>query len=114
MAFRHLLGTSSRAPAIDGTRLGPPRSAWGARAPLCAMDSKASGAYQFDPFLTLSELAARLSVSQQTLYDLRSQGRGPLGFRIGRELRFRASEVDAWLARLEQQDQARDHGEVEQ
>jgi excisionase family DNA binding protein len=59
------------------------------------------------PVLTLSELAARLSVSAQTLYDLRSKGRGPRGFRIGRELRFRASEVDAWLDRLEAADEAR-------
>ena len=54
--------------------------------------------------LTLSELAARLCVSCQTLYDLRSQGRGPRGFRVGRHLRFRASEIDAWLARMEQAD----------
>jgi excisionase family DNA binding protein len=60
-----------------------------------------------EPVLTLSELAARLSVSVQTLYDLRSKGRGPRGFRIGCELRFRQSEVDAWLARLEAADQAR-------
>lgn len=60
-----------------------------------------------EPVLTLSELAASLSVSAQTLYDLRSKGRGPRGFRIGRELRFRQSEVDAWLARLEAADDAR-------
>jgi excisionase family DNA binding protein len=60
-----------------------------------------------EPALTLSQLAAHLSVSVQTLYDLRSKGRGPRGFRIGRELRFRRSEVDAWLARLEAADGAR-------
>ena len=49
----------------------------------------------------------QLSVSVQTLYDLRSQGRGPRGFRLGRELRFRVSEVDAWLARLEEADARR-------
>jgi excisionase family DNA binding protein len=60
-----------------------------------------------DTVLSLSELAARLRVSVQTLYDLRSQGRGPRGFRVGRELRFRASEIDAWLARMEEADAAR-------
>ena len=59
------------------------------------------------PVLSLSELAARLRVSVQTLYDLRSQGRGPRGFRVGRELRFRVSEVDAWLARMEEADAER-------
>ena len=48
-----------------------------------------------------------------TIYDLRSQGRGPRGFRVGRELRFRASEIDAWLVRMEQADAAR-HPQVAQ
>ncbi|KRA31065.1 MULTISPECIES: helix-turn-helix transcriptional regulator [unclassified Nocardioides] len=60
-----------------------------------------------EPVLTLSELADRLHVSVQTLYDLRSHGRGPRGFRVGRELRFRASEIEAWLARMEADDAAR-------
>lgn len=60
-----------------------------------------------EPVLTLSELADRLHVSVQTLYDLRSHGRGPRGFRVGRELRFRASEIEAWLSRMEADDAAR-------
>jgi predicted DNA-binding transcriptional regulator AlpA len=43
-----------------------------------------------DGVLSLSELCTQLQVSAQTIYDLRSQGRGPRGFRVGRELRFRA------------------------
>ncbi len=57
--------------------------------------------------LSLSELCAHLQVSAQTIYDLRSQGRGPRAFRVGRELRFRISEVEAWLARMEQDDDQR-------
>lgn len=57
--------------------------------------------------LSTSELADYLQVSLQTVYDLRSQGRGPRGFRVGRELRFRLSEVHAWLERLEAADGAR-------
>jgi excisionase family DNA binding protein len=57
--------------------------------------------------LTLSELCAHLHVPAQTIYDLRSQGRGPRGFRVGRELRFRISEVEAWLARMESDDDRR-------
>ena len=60
-----------------------------------------------DPVLTLSQLAAQLGVTVQTLYDLRCQGRGPHGFRVGRELRFRVSEIDAWIARMEADDAAR-------
>jgi excisionase family DNA binding protein len=57
--------------------------------------------------LSLSELCAHLQVPAQTIYDLRSQGRGPRGFRVGRELRFRISEVEAWLERMEQDDERR-------
>lgn len=57
--------------------------------------------------LSLSELCAHLHVSAQTIYDLRSQGRGPRGFRVGRELRFRISEGEAWLERLEHDDDQR-------
>jgi excisionase family DNA binding protein len=57
--------------------------------------------------LSLSELCAHLHVSAQTIYDLRSQGRGPRGFRVGRELRFRTSEVEAWLDRMERDDDRR-------
>jgi predicted DNA-binding transcriptional regulator AlpA len=46
-------------------------------------------------------------VPAQTIYDLRSQGRGPRGFRVGRELRFRISEVEAWLARMEEDNKRR-------
>jgi excisionase family DNA binding protein len=60
-----------------------------------------------DGVLSLSELCAQLQVSAQTIYDLRSQGRGPRGFRVGRELRFRVSEIDAWLTRLETEDDRR-------
>jgi hypothetical protein len=33
----------------------------------------------FEPVLSISDLAERLHVSVQTLYDLRSRGRGPRG-----------------------------------
>lgn len=62
-----------------------------------------------EPVFTLAQLAERLGVPVQTLYDLRSQGRGPKGFRLGRELRFRQSEVEAWLLGLEDEDERRHH-----
>lgn len=45
-----------------------------------------------------------LGIIIQTIYDLRSQGQGPRGFRVGRELRFRVSEIDSWLAQMEADD----------
>ncbi|MBW4043243.1 MAG: helix-turn-helix domain-containing protein [Acidobacteria bacterium] len=54
-----------------------------------------------EPVLTTSQLAAHLGVPVQTIYDLRYAGGGPNGFRVGRELRYRISEVRLWLGQLE-------------
>jgi excisionase family DNA binding protein len=66
------------------------------------MDTDVSSATA--PTMTISELAAFLSVSTQALYDLRSKGRGPRGFRVGRELRFRMAEIEAWISSMEDAD----------
>jgi len=60
-----------------------------------------------DRALSLSQLAVRLGVKPQTIYDLRSEGRGPKGFRIGSQLRFRESVIDDWIRRLEDDDAQR-------
>ncbi|WP_181407664.1 helix-turn-helix transcriptional regulator [Nocardioides sambongensis] len=65
---------------------------------------------RFEPTFSLKELAELLGVGIQTLYDLRSQDRGPVGFRVGRHLRFRHSEIEAWLHRLEEEDLERHPG----
>ena len=107
MAFGHLLDTS-RCCLVRGTpRRGVSRSALADLAHLAGMDTNTATRDAVEPILTLSQLAAQLSVGVQTLYDLRSKGRGPRGFRVGRELRFRQSAVDAWLARLEAADGVR-------
>jgi excisionase family DNA binding protein len=110
MASRHLLGTS-------GSWIGPARMVFGPSrrlsvrvAHLSCMDTEQPHRDNIDTLeavLTLGELAARLGVPAQTLYDLRSQGRGPRGFRVGRQLRFRLGEVEAWLRRLEDDDSGR-------
>jgi excisionase family DNA binding protein len=71
------------------------------------MTSETSHSTDFESILSISDLAARLGVPIQTIYDLRHHGRGPHGFRIGRELKFRTSEVEAWLRRLEDDDERR-------
>ena len=42
-------------------------------------------------------LAEYLGVPQQTIYRWRTHGDGPRGIKVGRHLRFRRSDVDAWL-----------------
>jgi len=107
MATRHKLGSSSQFLALSPPGLGPSRPHSGHFAHLFGMETDNIQREALEPGFSLSELATRLRVSVQTIYDLRSQGRGPRGFRVGRELRFRASEVDAWLARMEEADAER-------
>ncbi|MHB1063856.1 MAG: helix-turn-helix transcriptional regulator [Georgenia sp.] len=70
------------------------------------MSERAQPVPGLEPVLTTSELAAHLGVPVQTIHDLRHSGRGPRGIRVGRELRFRLSEIQAWLLDLEERDHA--------
>jgi excisionase family DNA binding protein len=102
------------APCLSGG-FGGSRELAGGLAHLLVMDTRSrdtnpEGRAQLtliEQVLSLSELCTHLGVSAQTIYDLRCQGRGPRGFRVGRELRFRISEVQAWLDRMEQDDDRR-------
>lgn len=48
--------------------------------------------------LTVDDLASYLGVPVNTVYQWRKTGKGPTGYRIGKYVRFRAHEVDAWIA----------------
>lgn len=50
-----------------------------------------------DPLLTPKEVAALLQVPVATIYTWRYQSIGPPGVRLGKHLRFRRSEVEAWI-----------------
>ena len=50
-----------------------------------------------DRLLTPRQLAEYLEVRVATLYAWRYAGEGPPGFRIGKHLRYRSSDVDEWL-----------------
>lgn len=51
-----------------------------------------------DPFLTTEELAEYLSVPIATVYSWRKHGTAPRAHVIGKHLRFRLSDVEAWLS----------------
>ena len=51
-----------------------------------------------EPLMTMSDLSAMLGVPIGTLYAWRSRGEGPRGYHVGRHVRFRRVEVEAWLA----------------
>lgn len=107
MRSQQKLSTKSARRPPSSAPLGPSRPRAVGLAHLVCMETTSHPETGLGPVLTLSQLAVQLGVTVQTLYDLRSQGRGPRGFRVGRELRFRVSEVDAWLAQLEADDAER-------
>ena len=104
MAVRRIFDSSRHSTVRPAEILGVSRGFVGRPANLLGTNDETVYLTDFESILSLSELAARLGVSAQTIYGLRSHGRGPHGFRIGRQLKSRASEVDAWLRRLEEDD----------
>lgn len=110
MASRHKLASSGSVIDLMVHGLGGSRERSTGLAPLRYMDATHASITSIES-VSLSELATRLGCSAQTIYDLRSQGRGPKGFRVGSQLRFRISEIEAWLMCLEQADAARHPGQ---
>ncbi|MCV2489454.1 helix-turn-helix domain-containing protein [Geodermatophilus sp. YIM 151500] len=49
------------------------------------------------PLGTVEDVAAYIGVPKQTLYNWRTQAKGPRGIRVGKHLRYRWEDVDAWL-----------------
>ena len=47
--------------------------------------------------LRASEVAEFLGVPVKTLYQWRYKGVGPVGVRVGRHLRYRMVDVEAWV-----------------
>ena len=50
-----------------------------------------------DRLLTIRELAVYLDVPVKTLYAWRYRGEGPIGFRVGKHVRYRWSDVEQWI-----------------
>ena len=47
--------------------------------------------------LSPHEVAAFLGVPLQTIYRWRYRREGPLGYRVGRHVRYRVGDVEQWL-----------------
>lgn len=65
-----------------------------------------------EPILTTRELAEYLGAHAQAIYDLRDAGRGPAGIHVGRENRYRVSEIRDRMDRLHQSEPASRGGEL--
>ena len=65
------------------------------------------GKKSIERLMTLPELSEMLGVPIESLYGWRHRGDGPVGYRIGRHVRYRRSAVEDWL---ETQADRRGHG----
>jgi excisionase family DNA binding protein len=52
-----------------------------------------------DRWIGIEELADELGVPIRTVYAWRVKGTGPLGATFGKHVRFRRSDVEAWIAK---------------
>ena len=50
-----------------------------------------------EPLMTTEELAAYLRVPRATIYSWRHLETAPRAMKVGKHLRWRRSDVDAWL-----------------
>jgi excisionase family DNA binding protein len=58
-----------------------------------------------DQLLTVQELANYLGVPVATIYAWRYRHEGPPGFRVGRHVRFRRSDIEEWISQQRQPSQ---------
>ena len=84
------------------------RVLWIGLAHLWVMDTQTLSRLGLDPVLTPSELAEYLGLQPQAIYDMRTDGRGPSGIRVGREIRYRVSDIRQWLDGLHEPEAALD------
>jgi excisionase family DNA binding protein len=50
-----------------------------------------------ESLMSLEEVAGYLGVPVRTVYSWRATSKGPRGFRVGKFVRYKASDVAAWL-----------------
>ena len=112
--IQHCWSKSSFAGPPEGKVLARFRLVWGVLGHLRVMDRERISGLGLEPMLTTSELAEYLGVQAQAIYDLRADGRGPSGIRVGRDIRYRISDVRRWLERLHEPEPAmrRDRGGI--
>ena len=50
-----------------------------------------------DKLMSLTDVSEMLGIPVHTLYRWRYNGDGPVGYRVGRHVRYRREAVEAWL-----------------
>jgi|BarGraNGADG00212_1021973.scaffolds.fasta_scaffold10466_3 excisionase family DNA binding protein len=52
-----------------------------------------------ESLMSLGDVADYLGVPVRTVYSWRATGKGPRGFRVGKFVRYKAADIEAWLER---------------
>ena len=60
-------------------------------------DAITSNPWGLEPLLDVGDLAAYLGVPVSTVYDWRTNGKGPRAYRFGKHLKFAVSDVRIWV-----------------
>jgi len=89
-----LTGAQRRAVGPQRCRCWSPRDYSSGLAHLMGMNTTDLG---LEPLIGVEELAEYLGVPVQTIYDWRLSGRAPRAFKLGKHLRFAASDIAEWL-----------------
>ena len=50
-----------------------------------------------DKLMSLTDVSEMLGIPVHTLYRWRYMGDGPVGYRVGRHVRYRREALEAWL-----------------
>jgi excisionase family DNA binding protein len=69
-----------------------------AQQPTLPFGERRSSNASLEHLLSAQELADYLDVPLKTIYAWRYRGQGPRGFRVGRHVRFRLSDVQHWVS----------------
>jgi predicted DNA-binding transcriptional regulator AlpA len=56
-----------------------------------------TSAVNHESLVPLSDVADYFGVPIETFYSWRKKGKAPKGFKVGRAVKYRWSEVEAWL-----------------
>lgn len=59
--------------------------------------STRDAAHPTDHLLSPEDVAAYLAIPLKTLYRWRYHGEGPASYRVGRHVRYKPEDVEAWL-----------------
>ncbi|WP_447925376.1 helix-turn-helix domain-containing protein [Georgenia muralis] len=60
-------------------------------------DVTSGNPWGLEPLLDVHDLAACLRVPVATVYDWRTNGKGPRAYRFGKHLKFAVSDVREWM-----------------